>query len=662
MLAPLSWLKEYVSIKEPAEKLAEKLLLSGTKVEKIKKVGKETVFELEITPNRPDTLSMLGLAREVAAITQQNFELPETDLIIQQKIATQKVPFVVKNKKLCPHYSVVKLSNISIGSSPEWVRDLLNLAGVRSLNNVVDITNFVMLETGQPMHAFDARKIKGNLTLRPAKPKEAVTTLDNITRVLPEGAIVIEDEEKLVDLAGLMGGQNSEIDKKTTEVILLVPVYDPTTIRKTSIYTNLRTEASNRFEKKLDPNQHIFTINRAIKLFSELSGAIQTSKIESTKPVPEKVLFLKKALVSQLIGREFSDAEVFNLLSPAGFSIKNSDIRDGSFEVQIPSYRTDIDIPEDLVEEITRFYGYNKLPKTIPASSPPLKPELSLPDNEAKIRNFLLRNGFSESTGYTLISKTDCLNFGSSEQEVLKVRNPASSDFEYLRPTLLINAVKAVAANPGVESLNFFEIAKVFEKEIDKITNLPKQPVKLGLVSTNGLLEFKGILGELFSQFNLEFSEKKGDTKQIFSDSSSLYLGKEQVGFFGKISDSVLKNYGITNKKVWAAEINFSIFPTQVQQNYKSLPKYPSIKEDISFYLSDKYQIGTVISQLKLLDKLIYKIELLDIFEDKQKRSVTLGFEFLGLDKTLTNTDAEKIRNKIIKLLKTGFGSIVREG
>lgn len=658
MLAPVSWLKEYVSFKADVEKLAEKLLLSGTKVEQIKKVGEENVLELEITPNRPDTLSLLGLAREISSLFNSELEIPETELLLPNSNLTNRVLFKVADKKLLENYSLVRLNNIEIEESPEWIKKYLELSGVRAINNIVDITNFVMLETGQPMHAFDATKIKGELTVRGAKKGEKVVTLDSVERVLPENAIIIEDEEKLVDLAGLMGGENSEIDEGTKEIILLSPIYSPTIIRKTSLATKLRTEASTRFEKKLDLNGHLFALNRAVKLLSENALARLSSKITTTPAVEEETLEVELDSIAEILGIAIPKEEVFDLLTSVGFKIKSSQLSKGSLEITIPTFRTDIAIEEDIVEEIARLYGYNKLPKTIPAGKFSLK-EDPLEKNLEQIREFLLLNGFNESTGYSLISEKEVTEFGFKKEEVLKVLNPASSDFEYLRPTLLINLIKAVSANPERTDRAFFEISKVYLKETDPGTKLPKQPVKIGIISTKSLSEVKGVLDELFRKANREVSEKIAQDP-LFESSLDFIVGSKVIGKFGTVNSKLASKFGLTGE-VFAAEFLAEVINFEDVPNYQMLAKYPSVIEDFSFYLGKKYLIGELVGKLKKVDNLINSVDLVDIFESAGKRSVTLRIAYLDQEKTLTSEEASKVRSKIVNFLKKDFDAPLRK-
>ena len=275
MLAPISWLKEYVDFEVSIEKLADDLLCSGTKVEKVLTKEGEKIFDLEITPNRADCLGIIGIAREIAALYNLKLNIPKHFGEARVESRNKSINFQIKNKSLCPYYTIGVIDNLKVGDSPEWLKKRLRQVGIRSLNNIVDITNYVMIETGQPMHAFDYHKIKGGMILRGAKNEEKVKTLDGVERRLNRGAIIIEDSEKLIDLAGLMGGKDSEVDKNTETIFLHVPLYNRTAIRKTSNFVNLRSEASNRFEKELDPNAHRYAFERALHLLKiEASGIL----------------------------------------------------------------------------------------------------------------------------------------------------------------------------------------------------------------------------------------------------------------------------------------------------------------------------------------------------------------------------------------------------
>ncbi len=660
MLVPLAWLKEYVKVNVTPAKLAERLLLAGTKVEEISKTAGHIVFNLEITPNRPDTLSIYGVAREVSAIFDEDLHDIDTDLLRNLPIKGTKPTIKVVDKKLCPFYSLVRLNNVTVIDSPDWLKDYLIAAGIRPINNLVDITNFVMLELGQPMHAFDADKISGQLTMRASYKGEKVRTLDSVERILPEGAIIIEDTEKLVDLAGLMGGENSEVDSHTKNVLLHVPVYEPVAIRKTSLTTGLRTEASGRFEKKLDPNLHPIALKRAVKLYSELANSQSISPINTVGyPAALKSLDFPTGQVKNILGLDLKVSDVINILSPLGFLVKPS-LQEDNLSIQIPSHRQDVAIAEDILEEIGRIYGYNNFPKSLPCGSIPLQKETFQPSNYDLLRQEVLKAGFSELTGYTLVPEKDLANFEIPKDKAVRVMHPTSSDFEYLRPTLLINLLKAVETNQGqVENLAFFEIAKEFHTEIDPATKLPRQNTTLGLTSTKSYREIKGVVETILSAFDLKLTQVPAED-QLGSGVDYLF-GKRLVAKVATLREGLVKKYQI-NSIVNSAWIDYDFFEKlPVIKKYQPEAKFPPIIEDISLFLPKQVTTAEIVEFLTHLDPQLAQVEFLDAFSKDGQPSITLRLQYQNPDKTLTDKDAKSLREKVKKALKVHFKVTIRD-
>ena len=350
MIAPLSWLKDYVDVEERPEDLAEDLLLSGTKVDNILEREGEVVFELEITPNRADCLGIIGIAREIATLYNKDLQIPEPFAETMVVSKRKRINLVVSEKNLCPYYTIGVVDATKIQESPSWLKKRLEQVGIRPINNVVDITNYVMLETAQPMHAFDYSKIKDRMVLRAAKRGERVVTLDGIQRTLNEGAIIIEDSEKLIDLAGLMGGENTQIDENTQTIVLLVPIYNSVAIRRASQHLGLRTEASNRFEKMLDPNGHRYAFERALHLLKIEAGATLASEIKNVGyPVRGSSFAVDFEKIKEILGLKISEKEVVNILVSLGFEVlPGVSLEPGSFEVRSPSWRPDVKITPDI--------------------------------------------------------------------------------------------------------------------------------------------------------------------------------------------------------------------------------------------------------------------------------------------------------------------------
>ncbi len=662
MLLPLLALEEYVKIKLSVEKLAEKLLLSGTKVEEIKKINGEIVFDLEITPNRADTLSFYGIAREVAALLDLDLEPPDTNLILNSKIVNRKIPFKVANKKLCPYYSLVKLENISIKPSPNWIAQILKLSGIRPLNNVIDITNLVMLELGQPMHAFDAAKIKGIPVVRAAKKSEVVVTLDNVERKLPEGAIIIEDGNSLIDLAGLMGGKSSEIDLKTKAILLLVPFYDPVAIRKTSLFTGLRTEASSRFEKKLDPNMHPTALNRAIKLLTENAGATFASTITTVGfPEQQKTINFDTTLVKQILGIDLQPTEIVNILSPLGFRVSSQPLNEETMSITIPSHRPDVSLPEDILEELGRIYGYNNFLKNLPSGEIPLQKELFEEDTEHFVREKLINYGYFETTGYSLVSEADLKKIFVTPEKTIKVLHPTSSDFVFLRPSLIINLLKAIQVNQKHLSLAFFEIAKEFSKEIDPKTNLPKQDRSLSFISTRSFGQVKAETEALLKSFAINFKQEALPDEKPFSYGTSYKVGEAVVAQVAIVSPEVLDNFEIILNTTFAW-LDFEYLAKQtLQTKYLGAGKFPSVFEDISFFVDQENLASKIVEFIEEFDELLVKAWIIDAFKKENKLSLAVRLEFQNPRETLTSKVVEKIRLRLEKDLTKKFRVKVRQ-
>lgn len=662
MLLPLLALNEYLDIKINPEKLAEKLLLSGTKVEEIKKVNQEVVFDLEVTPNRADTLSFYGIAREISTIFGLNLKEPDTDILVNLKKQTKKPDFKVLNKNLCPYYTVVKLDNIRIKSSPEWLQETLKLSGIRPLNNAIDITNLVMLELGQPMHAFDFKKLKGTPTLRASKLGERVITLDNIERKLPEGAIIIEDENGLIDLAGLMGGKNSEISETTEEILLLVPFYNSVAIRKTSQAVGLRTEASNRFEKKLDPNMHVLAANRAIKLFVENANATFGSSILSYGyPQPERFINFDTNLVKQVLGIELKIAEIVDILSALGFWVSAQPLEESTITIKIPSFRPDISLPEDILEEIGRIYGYNNFPKKLPTGEIPIQKEVFDNDFEKEIRQQLVGSGFFETTGYSLVSEADLHKINIEPEKCLKVLHPTSSDFVFLRPSLAINLLKAFAINKKSSDLAFFEIAKEFSSLVDKKTKLPRQNQTLALCSSKGLGEVKSQVDSLLSRFELNVRQEIFEKDTLLSFGVYYSTEGKIVAKVGLISESILKKFAINDPIVFAWFDLEYLSTKPSKNNYQEESKFPSVYEDISFFETRKISAFSVIDFLKKYHTLLVDSWIVDVFQKDKRLSFTVRLKFQDPKQTLTSELVDKIRQKLEKDLVKKFAVVIRK-
>jgi phenylalanyl-tRNA synthetase beta chain len=674
MLVPLSWLKEYLEINLSPEELAEKLLLSGTKVEDIHRHKDEVVFDLEITPNRPDELSVIGLVREIGALMGQTFCYPPSLTVAGYPVSFKKPLTVsVKDPTLCPRYAIVILDNVEVKPSPDWLAKRLEYSGMRPLNNIVDITNYLMIELGQPMHAFDYDQIAGHqMIIRASKKGEQITTLDGVKRELPPDSIVIQDRERIIDLAGLMGGQNSEISQKTKTVLLHSPIYDPIRIRRTSKALGLRTEASARFEKLLDLEAFVPAARRGMDMIQELAGGeVASDFIEEILLSPQEHLSLELTLekVEHVLGLKISEEHVSRILNSLGFSVHPLPLANQTtLSVTPPSWRRDVEIAEDLTEEVGRIYGYNNFPLTLPSGPVPTHEDAFRPDWERKVRTVLEGVGVTEVYSHTLTSKENLEKIGLNPKNALKVNNPMSSDYEFLRSSLLPGLIQALSLNQRYfEEISLFELGRVFlpgEK-----AQLPPQPSKLTAVFTDkNFYQVKGIVKVLLNKLKIKEVSFKPHEEEIFSPNHAAKIQKngQLLGSLGPLKPEILKKFDL-EKEVWSFELDFETLTSLANEEirYQPLPKYPAVEEDLALIIDREVAVENIVNSAKSVGgPLIAWISPFDIYEDPRlgegKKSVAIRLKYQSADHTLTDNEVKEIRQKIVKELERRYQAVLR--
>jgi len=660
------WLRELIETKATPEKIKEYLSLCGQSVNRLTKEGNDFVYEVEVTTNRPDCLSVYGIARELSAILPQ-FGIPAVlkkipTLKIKNKLPGLPLSIKISQRTLCPRFTALVFENVKIKPSPKFVQERLAIAGIRSLNNVIDISNYLMLELGQPMHTFDYDKIRrSRMVLRESKEGESVITLDGQERKLPVGTMVIEDgEARLIDLCGIMGAKNSETDENTQRVLLFVQTYNPTKIRKTCQELGFRTEASSRFEKGVDPEDVIPAMERANFLFKEWCEAIEGSELFDVYPHPyqEKTVSVSAKQIKKITGLEIDLEKAKEILASLGFKTKIN-LADKLISAKVPHYRAgDISIPEDLVEEIARIYGYFNLPSILP----PLPDKIESSSNqtfnfEYKIKTALKYWGFTEVMSYSLVSEELLNKTDTDSKKLLKIGNPLSSDMVFLRASLIPSLLEIIAKNNSAGQI--FEMANVYLPKSKE--NLPDESFELTLATTNdNFLELKGIIESLLHEFfidNLEMTIDNRFEHVLLEKTISLYLGDCNIGVMGKIRPEILKNMGIKNP-VWITDIEVRRLWRFVGsgKKYTPLPKYPPIIEDLSFELPAKTFIGPVIETIKEEDSLIKTVELLDSFENTK----TFRIIYQSDKENHSNKEIKGIREKIINLLSARFQAQIK--
>ncbi|OGH24968.1 MAG: hypothetical protein A3B47_02645 [Candidatus Levybacteria bacterium RIFCSPLOWO2_01_FULL_39_24] len=622
MLVPLSWLKEYVDITLTTKGLGEKLTEVGLGCEKIIKTSDDTIFELEITPNRSDCLSIIGVAREVAAIENKKIKLPHLRQGFGGQAKLRKIlPLTIKTDfKINPRFTGIIITGIKVGESPKWLKDKLVKVNQRSINNIVDITNYVMLELGNPLHTFDYNKIAGHImTVSQAKGGEKFESVDGVIYHLPKDAVIISDKEKVIDLCGIKGGKNSGTFGETKNIFIRVPVEIPNLTRRTSQTLGLRSEASSIFERGVNTGGTIDTLKRAVDLVLEIAGGEIASELYDIKSEDFKPWKLKLRIerLNEILGIEIADKKVLGILETLNLSpvLKNNII-----ETTIPTYRNDLKIEEDLIEEVARIYGYNNFPKTMPIGEIPTKQIPYFKDYklDEKVKNILTASGFSEIYTYSLIGEKE-LPQGINSQNLLRVDNPVSRDFEYLRPTLKINLIKALSQNKSnFEKINLFELGKVY---LGKNLDEAKEAYFLsGITNNKNFFEVKGLLEAIFKDLGIKMDPTK-------------YIEILSEGIFFELNYSeILKNINLN-------------------KTFKPLPKYPPIVEDLSIIAGENIMTSDLISGIKNQSSIIANVSLLDQFEDSR----TFHIVYQDENRNLTGEEVARIRSKILKSLQAKF-------
>lgn len=672
---PISWLREYLKTDLAAKTLANYFSLSGPSVEKIEKVGQDYIFDIEITTNRFDVASVFGLAREGHAILSSLNEkstliAPKgTNLNLEPDTAKRlNLDVVIKKDSLCPRFTAIVIDNVKIKPSPANIRSRLEACGIRAINNIVDISNYLMLEMAQPMHTFDFDKIKGaRMVLREAVQGEKITTLDGITRALPAGTIVIEDQNRLIDLCGIMGSANTSVTSRTKRVVIFVQSYNPVKIRKTTQALGFRTEAAARFEKGIDIEAIPKALSRAVYLAKLTADAkIASELVDIYKQKPEiKRLKLSYDKLNGYLGISLEVQKAAKILTDLGFKVA---IRPNHLEAKPPSWRTqDIEDDVDLIEEIARIYGYHNLPSKLPIGQGPSSQESILKD-VIELKKSLKLLGLTEVISYSIISK-ELLNISKAgKNQIVELANPLTENWQYMRTSIVPSLLQALSENQNLtDNIRIFEIARTY---IAQKNDLPKQDLILSLVLEKAdFYQIKGIVENIFDIL------KRTPKWQILSKDSPIFaqnqsaqikIGEQVVGTVGEISLQIADYFNIKNQ-IAAAEINL----TRIYQNptilpsYRPVPKYPGVIEDISAIFATAAPIVEITETIQKASTLVKKTEVIDIFEDprlgENRKSVTFSLMYQKSSSTPTQEEVDTEKAKIIASLEKDFRAKIRK-
>ncbi len=665
-----NWLKQYVKGRLPnAQKLAELLTMHNFEVEGIEKKGPDWVLSVKVLPNRSDCLSHWGLAREIAALSGNKMEPIKRLKIKKQKGQIKPLKLEIKNPGIAPRFSAIVIEGVKMQGSPAWLRKSLESVGIRSLNNIVDLTNYIMLETGQPLHAFDYDKIiGGKMVLRKAKAGEEVKTLDGKMHKLFDGALVAEDKNNLIDLAGIMGGKESEVDESTKNIVLQAANFDRKSIYVAAKRLNHRTEASDIYAQGVDPNLTMPALERANFLLGKLGGGkiVQIIDIYPKKVFPKKVR-LETDYIGSLLGVQITLREIINILRALEFKFVQ---KGRNLYVEVPTFRQDVSIREDLVEEIGRVFGYENIKPEFPVTSlmPPRINENLAWQNIAK--NNLKEAGFDEVYNYSFISQQEAENFGYSLDELVEIKNPTSADYRFMRPTLIVNLLKNVYRNQGQNygQMRFFELGKVFFKK-----DLEERPMITGLIykqqdqKSQGFFEAKGAVDSTLQNLGVDdarYDEVKPlpeETKSKIWDlhkSSQVKIGEDQIGFLGEINPKLLSIFNIQGK-IFVFDLDFAKIKKYVseEREFEPISEYPSAIRDLAILVPHEVKVDDVLNVMETNGgELVVDIDLFDIYEgehlEQDKKSLAFRIVYQAKDRTLKSEEINTLQEKIIKALE----------
>jgi len=647
----------------------------------------DTVFEFDLTPNRPDCLSVIGIAREIAAIQNTALKYPDYSLVDKKDTIGTLTSVTIESPEHCPRYTARLVDNITVTSSPFWMQDRLLSVGLRPINHIVDITNFVLMETGQPLHAFDFDQLAQNrIVVRTARRGETFTTLDQKERTLGPQMLMICDGEKPVAVGGVMGGLNSEIEDTTRRVLIESAYFSPVSIRKTSKTLGLGTDASHRFERGVDPEGTIRAVNRAAKLMVELGegNLIEGLIDEYPKPQAAKSVNLSAARTQRLLGINPDGKRIKKLLESIEFKVEKitSENGDERLDVVAPTFRVDISRPEDLMEEVARLSGYNNIPTSFPQMPAEARPPARRLDLRNRLKSLMIGFGFTETINYSLIPELSCdrlrLKDKDPRRALVHILNPLTEDQAVMRTSLVTGLLEATVYNIAqqVKNSKIFEIGKIFIKSDPH--NLPSEPELLTALWTGtrynaswhnreipcDFYDMKGSVEGLIRALkidNIRYTKmpdgscdytRPGHTAQILA-------GDLRVGLVGEIHPRVRDNFDL-KQTAYIFELELDKIVSLIPEigHFKSIHRFPAIFRDITIIVDRGIETQTVLEAIEnSREELVERLHLFDVFEGDPiavgKKGVSFRITYRSSGKTLEDADVNDLHKSLTdKLLK----------
>ncbi|MBI4683440.1 MAG: phenylalanine--tRNA ligase subunit beta [Nitrospirae bacterium] len=683
MKASYNWIKEFVDISMPPKELAHTLTMAGFEVEAIEQVDDDTIFDIGITPNRPDCLSIRGIAREISAI----IGLPIKDNPVKIDKEEGEGPDIdIDNPDLCPRYCSRIVSGIKTGPSPEWLSKRLESCGIRSTSNIVDITNYILLELGQPMHAFDLDTLSGKkIVVRKAGEVKSFTTLDNEKRPLSKDTLLIWDGEKPVAIAGVMGGQNTEVSEGTVNVLLESAYFNPASVRRTSKLLNLSTESSYRFERGIDLEAVSFALDRAAQMITENTGG-QVTAISDKYPdtfKPQKISFSADK-VSSVIGVDIEKSFIEKTLVNLGFKIE---LAEEGMVATPPSFRNDVEKDVDIIEEVARLYGYDKIPSTLPVMQMSPASEHRTQELVKALKSSMVNSGFSEVINYSFMNPDvlDKLNLSSDDKRrnLIYIKNPLRNEDSAMRTSLipaLFNNI-SLNLNRGEKMLRFFEISRVFlptdRKLPDEIVQMAavfhkKKASSIWQSKHDGFYDLKGALENIFAELklsNVSFIKDSNAAETYLHPGKAGYImiDNNKAGYIGALHPGVAEAFDIkgdiTVAEIYNIDTIINMIPSKI--TYASLPKYPYVERDAAIVVNDDVTVSDVMKVIHGMESdLIETVNLFDIYKGKpvpeDKKSLAFSIRYRSAERTLTDSEVDQLNSEIIKRLQDNLNVELR--
>ena len=643
----------------------------------------DTLFELEITPNRPDCLSLIGVAREIRAETGNPLKLPQVDFSKDGADVREVTSVTIEAPGLCPRYAARVIRGVKIRQSPAWLQQRLESVGIGVINNIVDITNFVLMEYGQPLHAFDYHKLAENrIVVRRAMAGEKLTTLDEIERELTTDMLVIADAEKPVALAGVMGGYDSEITEATCDVLLESAYFNPSSIRATAKALGMSTEASYRFERGADPGIVIAALDRAAQLITELAGGTVCKGVVDVYPgeQPLTEIQLRPERVNFVLGTEIEAATMEEILTRLGFAVEVS----GSIHrVTVPTFRSDITREIDLIEEIARVYGYDNIPTTLPKGDIPVPAPDPKVEVRRRIKQFLLAAGMMEAVNYSFSDPNsfDRIRFAADNplRNALPLQNPLSPEMSVLRTTLLPGLLDNAQRNRNhqIDTIALFEIGSVFirnggQQEPERVSGVLAGQVGDGVYSNPyrepDFYDIKGVVERILEVCGIvDYTLEKTDAPTFHPGrNAGVLLNDKQLGTFGEAHPEVLENYDLPYKAYlfdfdMEALVDAAIFA----KRFEPISVYPKVERDLAIVV-DKETLSDMPTELiyKTGGELVESVRLFDVYEGEQvpegKKSLAYAITYHSATETLTDKAVNALHDKVVKHLNQKLGAELR--